>query len=293
MPSGKSVKKKGEQVMFTQDLPSIDEAFDEAVALTSKESLADEDETEEEAPEEESETKPEAEADEVKEEAEDKAEAEVEEKFADKPDLDGKSPEELEKIYQDWQKAYTQKRQAEKEEMHKLQERMKELEAKAPKQEKPVEEMNPQEFKEYALAQAKRQVEVERDNAYIESQEKLFYELDPRLDEDNPNFDQALFYSTVGQLTKEREAFEAESGSAYGFDFVGKAKGLIKSYDEAVKTKVQSYLKTNNEKARAKVDKSTKTNPKTQAAKLKKKGGMDLEDAFEEAINEVSGSFGW
>lgn len=271
------------------DLPTIDEAFNEAVELTSKESLAEEPEATEETPEEESKTEPEKE---VKEEAE-KVEPETEETFADKPDLSGKTPEELEKIYKDWQKSYTQKRQAEKEEFKKLQSRLSELEAKTPKFEKPVSQMTPQEFQDFTLAQARKQVEAERDNAYIESQEKSFYEVDPRLDEDSPEHDPALFYSTVGQLTKEREAYEKEHGSVYGFDFVGKAKGLVKAYDEAVKLKVQSYLKKNNESARNKVEKSSKVNPKTSVAKMKKVGGLDLDDAFEEALTEVKGSFSW
>lgn len=274
------------------DLPSIDQAFDEAVALTSENPLAEEAEAETEAPEVEPETNPEEK--EVKGEADDKAETEAEETFADKPSLEGKTPEELESIYKDWQKSYTQKRQAEKEEMKKLQERLAELEAKAPKAEDiPINEMTPEQFRDYTLAQAKKQVLVERDNAYIESQEKAFYEVDKRLDDESPDHDEALFYSVVGKLTKEREAYEAENGSVYGFDFVGRAKDLVKAYDEGVKQKVQSYLKKNNERVRSKVEKNSKANPKTQSAKMKKAGGLELEDAFEEALTEVKGTFGW
>jgi len=272
------------------DLPDIDEAFEAAVELTSKEPLNEVSEEAEEAPTEEAETNPEKE---VEETPDDKAEPEAEETFVEKPDLSGKSSDEMDKIYKDWQKTYTQKRQVEKEEVRTLKERLADLEAKAPKNEKPIEQMSPQEFREYTLSQARRQVESERDNSYIESQEKTFYELDQRLDEDNPTFDEALFYSTVGKLTKEREAFEAENGSVFGFDFVGKAKGLIKAYDEAVKLKVQSYLTKNNEKARSKVNQSSKANPKANSASLKKAGGLDLDDAFKEALNEVGGTFNW
>jgi hypothetical protein len=272
------------------DLPSIDEAFDEAVALTSEDSLAEEPEIKEEAPNEESETKP---TEEVEEEAEDKAESEEEESFADKPDLSKLTPEQMEETYKNWQKAYTQKRQAEKQALKEMEARLEELKTQIPQQEKHPSQMTPQELQEWTLAQARKQVETERDNAYIESQEKSFYELDPRLDEDSPDYDEALFFSTVGKLTKERENFEKESGSIYGFDFVGKAKGLIKAYDESVKLKVQSYLKKNNETARNKVERSSRINPKTNAGKLKKVGGLELDDAFEEALTEVKGQFNW
>jgi len=270
------------------DLPSIDEAFDEAVALTSKESLAEEPEVEEEAPTEESEIEPEKE---VKEEAEDKAEPEAEETFADKPDLSKLTPEQMEDIYKNWQKTYTQKRQAEKQALKEMEARIQELATKVP--DKDPYQMTPQELQEWTLSQARKQVELERDNAYIESQEKSFYEVDKRLDEDNPEHDDALLLYTVGKLTKEREAYEKENGSVYGFDFVGKAKGLVKAYDDKIKLQVQSYLKRNNETARNKVEKSSKINPKTSSGKMKKVGGLDLDDAFEEALAETKGTFGW
>lgn len=274
------------------DLPTIDEAFDEAVELTSKESLTEEPEVEEEAPTEESKTKSEKE---VEDEAEDKAEPEAEESFVDKPDLSKLTPEQMEETYKNWQKAYTQKRQAErardKEREETIANMQKELEQF--KSQKDPSQMTARELQEWTLSQARKQVEVERDNAYIESQEKAFYEVDPRLDEDSPNYDEALFYSTVGKLAKERDAYEKENGSVYGFDFVGKAKGLVKAYDGEIKLKVQSYLKKNNETARDRVEKSSKTNPKTSSGKMKKVGGLDLDDAFEEALTEVKGSFGW
>jgi hypothetical protein len=270
------------------DLPTIDEAFDEAVELTSKDSFA-EPKTEEKAPTKELETKPEKE---VEEEGEDKAETE-EEAFAEKPDLSGKTPEELEEVYKSWQKSYTQKRQEEKKALKEMETRLKELEAQVPKYEEDPALMTPQELQEWTLAQARKQVEDERDNAYIESQEKSFYELDPRLDENNPEYDEALLFTVAGKLSGEREAYEEKNKSIYGFDFVGRAKRLIKAYDESIKLKVQNYLKQNNETARGKVSQSSKVNPKSNSGKLKKSGGLDLDEAFEEALAETKGSFGW
>jgi hypothetical protein len=50
------------------------------------------------------------------------------EAFAEKVDTKGKTPEELEEIYQNWNKSYTQKRQKEREELRQLQSRIQELE---------------------------------------------------------------------------------------------------------------------------------------------------------------------
>jgi len=289
-----SLFKKGEQVM--NDLPTIDEAFDEAVALTSKES-PEGDDYKEEAPEKESETKPEPKAEEVKEEEAEKAEPE-EESFADKPDLEGKTPEELEEVYKNWQKSYTQTRQAEKarekemaEKLAKYEQTLNQFKAQVP--EKPIGQMSPQELQQHFATKAQEIANNARENSYIESQEKSFYELDKRLDEDHPEHDPALFYSVVGQVTKLREQYEADKGTVVGFDFVGEAKQKIAAYDEAIKQKVQSYLKRNNETARGRVEQSSKANPKASSAKLKKTGGLDLEEAFEEALNETKGSFGF
>jgi hypothetical protein len=277
------------------DLPTIDQAFDEAVALTIKEESPEDDDSKEEAPEAESETKPEPEAEEVKEEEADKAEPE-EEAFADKPDLSGKTPEELEEIYKNWQKSYTQTRQAEKarekemaEKLAKYEETLSQFKAQQP--EKPINEMTTEELQQHFATKAQEIAKTAQENSYIESQEKSFYELDKRLDEDHPEHDPNLFYSVVGQVTKLRDQFEADKGTVVGFDFVGEAKKVISAYDEAVKQKVQSYLKRNNETARGKVSQSSKANPKVSSAKLKKAGGLDLDEAFEEALNETKGTF--
>jgi hypothetical protein len=267
---------------MSNDNPELDAIIEEA-SLTSEESPA----------EEPTEDKPEG-----QEETPTKEGETEEEKFADKPDLTGKTPEELEEIYQSWNKAYTQKRQAEKEELRKQREEFarakEELERyKTQTPQKSLAEMNPQELAEHFAQKAKEIASVAKENSYIESQEQAFYGLDKRLDENNPEFDEALFYSTVGVLTKEREQFEKENGTVVGFDFVGKAKEKIKAYDEKVKQRVQSYLKKQGEIARTKTDRFGKTNPNTKSGKVKKSGSMDLDEAMNEAMAETGAKFSW
>lgn len=271
-----------------QDLPSIDEAFNEAVELTSEESPVKED-SESKTPKVETENK------EVEVKTKDKVEEE-EESFADKPNLEGKTPEELEEIYENWQKAYTQKRQVEKAQEKEMTEKLSEYERilnqfKSQVPEKPLEQMTPQELQEHFATKAKEIAEVAKENSYIESQEKSFYELDKRLDEDSPEYDESLFYGVVGALTQMREEYEAKNGSVFGFDFVGEAKKKIAAYDEAMKQKVQNYLKRNNETARGKASQSSRLNPKSSPGKIKKSGGLDIDEAFEEALTETKGTF--
>lgn len=269
---------------MNNDSPELDAVIEE-VSLTSEESPAEE--PTEDKPEGQEEKTPETKEGEVE-----------EEKFADKPDLTGKTPEELEEIYQNWNKAYTQKRQAEKEELKRQQDevlRAKQELEKYQRQvpQKNIAEMNPQELAQHFAQKAKEIESVAKENSYIESQEQTFFGLDKRLDENNPEFDEALFYSTVGVLTKEREQFEKEKGTVVGFDFVGKAKEKIKAYDEKVKQQVQSYLKKQEGIARTKTDKFGKTNPNTKSGNVKKSGSMDLDEAMSEAIAESGSKFSW
>jgi hypothetical protein len=266
-----------------QDTPELEEALEQASdELTIEDGEPQEETQEVEDPQEET----------TQEDSKTKPEEDQEEAFADKPELAGKSPEELEEIYQNWQKAYTQKRQAEKEEMKALQEKMAELESKVPQEpQKPIDQMTPQELQEYFAERATKIANNAKENAYIESQEKAFFDLDSRLNEDSPEFNPALFYSVVGQVSQARDRFEAENGTVFGFDFVGEAKNQIKAYEDLLKAEVQKYVTNNNKTVSNKVQKFAKSNPKTKAGNVKKAGGLDLDDAFKEALGEVGGSF--
>ena len=259
------------------DTPELDEALDQA-----SETLTSEEEQEvepQETPKEEQETEPKEE------------QLEEEETFADKPELEGKSPEELEEIYHSWNKAYTQKRQAEKQEMARMAERLQELEQKIPQEpEIPLNQMTPEQAQQFFSQKAEKIAQTARENSYIESQEKSFYELDGRLNDDSPEHDPNLFYAVVGQVSQLRDKHEQEKGTVFGFDFVGEAKRAIEAYDGHVKEQVQKFINNQNKTVKDKVNKFAKGNPK-KAGAVKKAGGLEIDDAFKEALTEVGGSF--
>jgi hypothetical protein len=265
---------KYERSKSMNDTPELDEALDQA-----SETLTSEEEQEvepQETPQEE--TKPEE-------------QLEEEETFAQKPELEGKSPEELEEIYHSWNKAYTQKRQAEKEELARMAERLQELEQQIPQEpEIPLNQMTPEQVQQFFSQKAEKIAQTARENSYIESQEKSFYELDGRLNDDSPEHDPNLFYAVVGQVSQLRDKYEQEKGTVFGFDFVGEAKRAIEAYDGHVKEQVQKYINNQNKTVKDKVNKFAKSNPK-KAGAVKKAGGLDIDDAFSEALSEVGGSF--
>jgi len=269
------------------DTPTLDEAFDQASSeLTSKEESPKETE---EKPEESQE--PEKESESPKEEPEPKAEESEEDKeeaFADKGELVGKTPEEMEEIYKNWQSSYTKKRQAERKELEDMRARLESLE-KAPKEEKaddkPLSELTPEEYAIKVAEMAKTEVNTARNNAYIEAQEKSFFELDPRLSEDSPTYDKDLTDLVMMRLSNAREAHDAEGLPITQFDFLGKAKEYIEAFDSRIKNSNQAFLKRQSEIARTRSNDFAKESPKTSGAKSKPKV-MDLDDAIESAFEK-------
>jgi hypothetical protein len=210
---------------------------------------------------------------------------EVEETFAEKGDLTGKTPEQLEEIHKNWQRAYTAKRQAERKELEELRAKVSEIKPIEAVPDKPMSELTPEEYAMKVAEMAKTEVQTAGDNAYIESQEKAFYSLDTRLNQDSPEFDQDLQDLVMMRLSNAREAHDAQGLPIRDFDFLGKAKEYIGAFDSRLKNSNQSFLKKQTEIARTRSDNFAKEVPNTSNAKTKVKS-MDLDDAIESAFGK-------
>lgn len=261
--------------------PTLDEAFEQATStLTSQSEAPQEQPSENKEPVKDSETpegQPEAKADDPK--------VETEESFAEKGDLTGKTPEQLEETYKNWQRAYTAKRQAERKELEELRAKVSETKPIEKSPDKPMSEMSPEEYAMKVAEMAKTEVQTAGDNAYIESQEKAFYSLDSRLNQDSPDFDQDLQDLVMIRLSNAREAHDAQGLPIRDFDFLGKAKEYIGAFDSRLKNSNQSFLKKQTEIARTRSDNFAKEVPNTSNAKTKVKS-MDLDDAIESAFGK-------
>jgi len=260
--------------------PTLDEAFDQATSTLTSES-----EPKVETPEEPNKIKePTKDSTDSKDQPIKESKKEVEEAFAEKGDLTGKTPEQLEEIYKNWQRSYTLKRQAERKELE-------ELRAKATEKpvdrvaDKPMSEMSPEEYAIKVAEMARSEVQVARDNAYIESQEKAFYALDDRLGEDSPTKDDDLRDLVMMRLSNAREEFDKTGKPISEFDFLGKAKEDIKAFDSRLKSNNQAFLKKQSEIARTRSDNFAKESPTISGAKTKVKS-MDLDDSIEAAFGK-------
>ncbi|MCH9739503.1 MAG: hypothetical protein K0U38_01490 [Epsilonproteobacteria bacterium] len=272
------------------DNPTVDEAFEAASAeLTSTE----------ETPKEEVETpSPSPEESESKDESEEKPSESPEEDTKDESkeeevdflkvegDTSKMTPDELMEVKKNWERAYTAKRQSEREELAELKRQLAEKEEQTPAQAeemKPLEQMTQQEYAQYVADMAKAEVRVAEDNAYIEAQEKSFYEADPRLNQDNPEFNEDLHDLVSMRLSNEREQHESEGNPVKSFDFIGRTKELIGAYDKNIKVIKQHYLQNQSKIARTKANDFAKDTPKTSGAKTKQKT-MNLDEALEAAM---------
>lgn len=211
-----------------------------------------------------------------------------EEAFTEKKLSYSELPEELKPIYKDWQKQYTQKRQAEKAHIAELEAKVKQLEQQpkadsqplSPQQQKAVQGLTPEQLEEY--------LDIREQNRYIENQERDFKALDDRLIEDNPDYDPWLYNGIVGELTRQRDAYEAKHKTILGFDFVGEAKKLISKYDQKLKQQGGELIKQRTEQSKQIMEKSKKENPKAKSLEGRTVKSLDLDDAVDEAFAKVS-----
>ena len=202
--------------------------------------------------------------------------------------MSGKTPEELEEIYKNWQRAYTKKRQAEKAELEEYRKRLEELEKQQTGKFKQLTEeefsrLSPEEQVQYIRQQVEQEKQIEQENAYIEAQEKTFYSLDPRLNEDSPDYDPVFANFVNSRLSEERDKFEAVGKSIIEFDFIGKAKDIIKDFENYLQSRTQKYLQKQKKIARTRSEDFAKQSPQTVKGKAKPKS-LDLDEALEAAM---------
>ena len=273
--------------MSDDNTPTLDEAFEQASSTLKTEEQEEttepqksEEVTEEETPEEEESTQPDG--DEEKEEATE--EEESEETFTEKKLSFNELPDDLKPIYKDWQKQYTQKRQSEKAYIKELEEKL----AKAETTEQPKQDQDRSVPQGLTPKQLDEYLDIREQNSYIATQEKQFIDLDDRLSEDSPEYDNWLYNGVVGELTKARESYESKNKTILGFDFVKEAKSLIKNYDEKLLKKGGEVIKEKTAMTRQVLERSKKENPRAKSLEGKTSKPMDIDSSIEAAFNKIT-----
>lgn len=239
-------------------------------------------------------------------------EATTQESFSQKMDTKGLTPEKLEEIYSNYQKAYTQKRQKEKEELRKYQEELKAYKEKAQatpqapvtQEQKEVQrqfDLGNLSFEEYTntmrqlMSEDARRIAREEfenlstqreDTSNQEQMLQRYNSLDERFDRkftdpESPEYNKLnhwLYQSVAGELAHALQAHIDETGSSIGFDSDTIAKEAIKRFDSQIDSVVASKVKESTQNAQNKATVIARSTPKGGNAQSTTVGARNLRD---------------
>lgn len=242
----------------------------------------------------------------------DQPEATTQESFSQKMDTKGLTPEKLEEIYSNYQKAYTQKRQKEKEELRKYQEELKAYKEKAQatpqapvtQEQKEVQrqfDLGNLSFEEYTntmrqlMSEDARRIAREEfenlstqreDTSNQEQMLQRYNSLDERFgrkftDPESPEYNKLnhwLYQSVAGELAHALQAHIDETGSSIGFDSDTIAKEAIKRFDSQIDSVVASKVKESTQNAQNKATVIARSTPKGGNAQSTTVGARNLRD---------------
>lgn len=202
------------------------------------------------------------------------------------------APPELLGVYKQWQRDYTQKRQAEKEYIKGLEEKLSKFEQVVNQPQINPNQPQPKNLVDNIISTVKKEIQTEQENSYIESNEKNFFNLDSRLDPNSPDHDEILLNYVAGKLSDMRDEYEAQNnGSTLGFDFTGNAKSLIAKYEEKLTNANKAFLNQQSQNAKNNAQKFAKTNPTAKTSPSKPSGKMSLDEAFDKAVDDTGANF--
>jgi hypothetical protein len=231
-----------------------------------------------------------------------------EEVFAEKSDLAGKTPEQLEQTYNEWQKAYTAKRQKETQELKEYQAKIAELEKKLttqPQAPQSVEqeqlareqvELGNMSVAEYTAFVAQQAREVAREE-YKEmmAQEKeqqlaskaleQFEGADPRLNSNSPEYKETFKNEVQRELAELLDEHLTTNGSYQGFDAQTLTKQIIARRDDELDNIIKKRTIESTQAAKMREPKAKKAEVRGTTSNGQSIGGNSIRDILSEAVD--------
>lgn len=238
-----------------------------------------------------------------------------EEAFAEKTELAGKTPEQLEEIYQNWQKAYTAKRQKETQELKEYQAKLAELEKKVSQ---PAPAVNANDVKN-AEQEAREQVELgnmtvqqytdymkqvmveqardvarqeyqtliaqERENQLANKALEQFEATDNRLNKFSPEYNESFKNEVQRELAEKLDEHLEKNGSYEGFDSKALTKEIVDRRDAQLDEIIKKRTIQSTQAAKMREAKSKKSSMKGISKDGQSIGGNSIRDILEEAID--------
>lgn len=246
--------------------------------------------------------------------------------FAEKGDLTGRTPEQLDEIYAKWNKSYTQTRQKEKAEIKAMKEeyerRIAEFEASKAKTAEPEVKSNASDsvrateevlnaFKEGRISaqelelymkgiyedEAKKiaeevytqKTQVQQEEQYQQKALESFFSVDERLNENSPNFSPRMQKQIGAEMAELLDAYIAEKGTAIGFDAASETKRLVEAYDAEIDELVKERTLQAQAQAKAKAERSARTEIRGNTAPTVSTKPLDRRAILEKALEDTVG----
>lgn len=197
-----------------------------------------------------------------------------------------KLPPELQKVYKDMQKGFTQGRQKDREQLNALEKELQELK-KQVNPEPEWENLTPeQKIERYAQAK----VTEAKLNDFREQAIKDYNTIDKRLDnsEGNESYDHMMDVAVSTQLDKLLDEHVEKNGNELGFDYKSHAQELIKAWDTYKQQEIDRYLEKQRALAKKSEARVNKASPKgTASTDSVPSGSMTLEQAMQAAAAKL------
>lgn len=234
----------------------------------------------------------------------------ADESFIEKGELKGKTADELEEIYQNWNKAYTAKRQKETAEIKAMREELDRLKANpAPVQTQTVEDKADEakrqvdlgnmstEYMKTLFAEQARQVAREeyesitnekQESSLAESALETFNKADPRFDETSPNYDEDMRTDVQRELADLLDDHLAQSGSYKGFDTATVVKQIIARRDAKADEIIKKRTQESTQAAKMRDAKLRKSETRGTTSNSQKIGGDSIKDILSETLDSMS-----
>lgn len=236
-----------------------------------------------------------------------------EEVFAEKGDLKGKTPEELEETYANWQKAYAAKRQKETAELRELKAKIAEIESKTKVEsqgntqdkvdeaQKQVElgNMTMTEYTQYVrslLAEDARRIAREevtavtteqKEQSYQERAVNDFRQADPRLDENSPEYNESYANDIRRELADALDEHLEKTGSYKGFDTKSIAKQVIERRDAEIDEIIKKRTQQSTQAAKMREAKIRKSEVRGTTVDSQRIGGDSIKDILAETVESL------
>lgn len=199
-----------------------------------------------------------------------------------------KLPAELQPLYKNLMKGFTQGRQKDREQVRELEEKLAQLQEQLkgdnadPQQDEVPENMSPEEYIQHVAKQAVTQEKVDafRDQAISD-----YNSLDPRLTKDSDTYDPYVDTYVGNKLDEALNQHVEETGTELGFPYKELAQQYLGEWDNYIQSVQSQYLSKQRDLAKKAEKKTAKFNPKgTSSAKAKPSGTMSISDAISAAM---------